>query len=589
MWSSFAARAALLSLCLLPCHVHAQMAANPVERNLPPADAGGGGLTLDRPQNDVTDDTPFGVDLAGISLIGLDQPLGGGVAGDVELAGVDGIDGQSLRQTLMPFLGRPLSRALVAGIQSAVAGVYRDAGLPFVSVTAPPQDVSTGLLRLRVIPFRTGVVTAKSGDGADQALADKIRAVSGQLIDADLISEDLDWLNRFPYRRLNGVFEPGSTPGTSDLGLDVTRDASWRVFAGWSNTGTRATDRDRYFLGFNAGAESLGDVTLSYQVTGSGNFVRDPASVALSGTHWPAYVSHAVRVVVPVFARQSLEFAPNFVASGQESGLFAFQTKVLEVPVTYRSALSNLWSGFGGWGDVYGGVSPKWLVRRTMWDGQYLADGGAAVLDGFVGWTRDWRRGDGGQLSTDLRLFGNPGGVLPGNTDRKWSLFTNGRVSESSYGYVQASVDQRTELGWLGLSWTSQLTAQGAGQALPDTEQLSLGGFYAVRGYTLEDGSVDVGAVLRNEIRLPAVPLASALTGGDQDGLVPFLFADLGRGHAFDVSRQGDVILAGIGAGFDYRLADNLAINGALGAALSHAQQTKRGDLNGQIRAVMSF
>ncbi len=36
-----------------------------------------------------------------------------------------------------------------------------------------------------------------------------------------------------------------------------------------------------------------------------------------------------------------------------------------------------------------------------------------------------------------------------------------------------------------------------------DTEQLAIGGYYGTRGYTLDDGSVDAGLVLRDELRLP--------------------------------------------------------------------------------------
>lgn len=594
--------AALLGVagCLTaaPFAAMAQSAPNVLERNLPPVETGGGGLRLEVPQVGEPDDAPFGVAVTGIRLIGLNAPVQTTpVGGGVDVAGAEGVAAEALNDALIPFVGQPLSRRLLADIQAAVAKTFRQGGRPFVSITAPPQDISTGVLQLRVVAFRTGAVKA-SGSGSekdggqDQALADKVRAPQGEIIDARLITEDLDWLNRYSYRQTNGVFEPGSLPGSSDLNLEVTRDKPWRAFVGWSNTGTRATDRNRYFLGFNAGIEALNDLMVSYQLTGSGNFVADPASVNLSDTHWADYVSHAARITVPTFDRQALEIAPNFVATRQTSGAsLDFHSMAFELAVLYRSALSNLSEDFAGWGDVYGGVTPKWLKRQTLFDGDEQAEGGAAVFDAVLGWNRSWTRGDGGLLATDLRLVGNPGGVLPGNTDTKWSLFSNGRVAEASYGYAYGTLEQRTPLaplGLNGLTLRSELTVQAAGQALPDTEQLSLGGYYAVRGYSLEDASADTGAVLRTELRLPVLPLAAAM-GQAEDGLAPFAFVDMARGHSFSVTSDADPVLVGVGAGLEYQLARNLAVSGALGAALTNAQQSKQGDLNGQLRAIVTF
>ncbi|WP_445082816.1 ShlB/FhaC/HecB family hemolysin secretion/activation protein [Chelativorans sp. YIM 93263] len=44
-----------------------------------------------------------------------------------------------------------------------------------------------------------------------------------------------------------------------------------------------------------------------------------------------------------------------------------------------------------------------------------------------------------------------------------------------------------------------------AGQPLPDTERLSLGGYYATRRYDFDDVSVDRGFVWRNGLRAPTV------------------------------------------------------------------------------------
>ena len=65
---------------------------------------------------------------------------------------------------LAPFIGAPLSAHEVAALQAAVAGVYRSFGFPFTSVTAPPQEITTGVLQLRVLTFSAGTGGGNLGE-----------------------------------------------------------------------------------------------------------------------------------------------------------------------------------------------------------------------------------------------------------------------------------------------------------------------------------------------------------------------------------------------------------------------------------------
>ncbi len=580
-----------------------------VERNLPPAAAGsGGGLRTDAsPANDA-DDTPLGVDLVGIRLIGLNDPVLPAPPVGITVSGAEGLDRQQFADVLGPFLDQPLSRKRLADVQAAVAKAYREAGWPFVSVTAPPQEITRGVLHLRVVPFRTGKVQVKATDGtaAGPDFAATVRAPAGALIDADRISEDLDWLNRFPYRQLNGVFEPGSDPGFSDLTLEVSRRRPWQVFAGVSNTGTlHNRSLDRAFIGFAAGIEALHDLTLSYQLTGSHDVVSDPGSLALSGRNRPSYASHAGRIIIPTVARQALSLTPNFVATSQDSlgGLLTIRNTTIELPVLYRSALSNIAGGLAGWGDLYGGVTPKWLSRKALSLGTELASGSAGVFDLTVGWGGSWLQTGGGSTAIDLRAVVNRAGVVPGNSRAAWNSFSNGRVDGADYAYLYGVVSRTTPLagaGWLGgASWNADFTGQMAGKALPETEQLAIGGLYATRGYTLNDGSVDAGFVLRNEIRLPSFAalgrLGSAGTGAVEDAVSPFVFLDVSHGHNYNfgvlqgIGERADTTLVGLGTGLDYTLGQTLQAGVNVGVALTDGPETSHGTLTAQARILVSF
>lgn len=606
--SRWLAAPAVLFGLLLP-FPDAAKAQTPVERNLPPAVAGsGGGLhTGDNPAAEA-DDAPLGVDLKGIRLIGLHDPVVPDPPAGITVTGVEGLDSRSLVATLEPLLDQPLSRRRLAEAQAALAKAYREAGRPFVSVTAPPQEITGGVLQLRVLPFRTGKVRVRETDGstAGAGLAATIRAPAGKLIEAERISEDLDWLNRFPYRQLNGVFEPGSDPGASDLTLEVTRRRPWQAFAGLSNTGSLRTRRlDRAFVGFAAGLEPLNDLTLSYQLTGSRDALSAPGTLRLSGDRRPSYASHAGRVIVPTFARQALSLTPNFVATSQNAadGLLTIRNTTVELPVLYRSALSNIDTRFAGWGDVYGGVTPKWLSRKVLSLGTKLANGAAGVFDLTAGWGGSWPEAGGGSTAIDLRAVVNRTGLVPGNDSAAWRSFSNGRVERANYAYLYGTASRATPLNglpWLGTAtWSVEFTGQFAGRALPETEQLAIGGLYATRGYTLNDGSVDTGFVLRNEARLPPFAALGRLgsLGIDpvEDAVSPFAFLDVAFGHNYNfgvlqrAGERADTTLVGLGIGLDYTLGQTLQAGMNAGVALTDGPETNRGTVTAQARLLVSF
>ncbi|WAC27520.1 ShlB/FhaC/HecB family hemolysin secretion/activation protein [Ancylobacter sp. SL191] len=568
----------------------------PVERNLPPVISGQGRLVIG-PQDlaGSLDETPLGVVVSGISLIGPKENVAKRPERGVRIGAVGDIDRAALRAALAPFLDQPLSRKRISDIQAAIAKVYRTAGYPFVSVTLPPQEVTGGVLTLQVVEFRTGAVKVSGAvPGTETDLAGRVRTAPGQRIAAEPLEEDLAWLNRFPYHSVNGVFAPGDDLGLSTLTLEVTPQKPWQVFAGYSNTGTHTTGFDRYFAGFGAAILGLPQSFVSYQITGSPNFWSDPSTVG-TGSEQPNYYSQAGRLVIATGARQSLEIVPNYVSTRQNAvgTTFAFDNTTLEIPVYYRTAVSNLVPGLYG-GDLILGATGKTVSRTTYFTGADIGGASAGLFELIAGWSVS-RSDPYGTTSLDLKLIGNPGGVIGGNDAARWSTYSGGRVTDVIYAYGTGELNRVTRLP-SGFSWVSDLSGTAAGQPLPDTEQLSLGGLYATRGYTLDDATVDTGLVWRNELRTPTFALLSALgVPGISDQASPYAFLDLSRGRSYGFQGvlgavpRNDYELAGIGLGVDYTLNRNLTATLVGGFALTDATYTQAGDFNLQARVYVSY
>ncbi len=568
----------------------------PVERNLPPVISGQGRLVIG-PQDlaGSPDETPLGVALSGISLIGLKENVAKRPERGVRIGAVGDIDRAALSAALAPFLGQPLSRKRISDIQAAIAKVFRTAGYPFVSVTLPPQEVTGGVLTLRVVEFRTGAVKVSGATpGTEADLASRVRAAPGQRIAAEALEEDLAWLNRFPYHSVNGVFAPGDGLGLSTLTLEVTPQKPWQLFAGWSNTGTHSTGFDRYFAGFGAALLGMPQSFISYQITGSPNFWNDPSAVG-TGSEQPSYYSQAGRLVIATGVRQGLEIVPNYVATRQNAlgQTFAYDNQTLEIPIYYRKALSNLVPGLYA-GDLIFGATGKTVSRTSYFTGADIGGASADLFELIAGWAVS-RSDPYGTTSLDLKLIGNPGGVIGGNTAARWSTYSGGRVTDVTYAYGTGELNRVTRLP-SGFSWVSDISGTAAGQPLPDTEQLSLGGLYATRGYTLDDGTVDTGLVWRNELRTPTFALLSAMgVAGVADQVSPYAFLDLAWGRAYGYQGilgpvpHNDSSLAGVGLGVDYTLNRNVTATLVGGFALTDATYTQAGDFTLQARVYVSY
>lgn len=561
--------AVLAGLWLGAADAHAQS----LERNLPEQATLRPSAIVLTPQNSGSgDETPFGMDLLGIHLIGLEGKVRAVPPQGITLEGVGGVPEAQIMAALSPYIGQPVSGALIGRIQAAIATVWREAGYPFMSVTVPPQEITSGVLTLRVVEFRAGTITVdpKAQARSAAALPGKLRLKTSERINAVALKEDLDWINRNSYRRVESLFSPGDARGVSNVTLDVSERRPWSAFVSYSNTGNETTDLDRWGIGADAWFPGLNDMTASYRFTRSGH-TGGPDGIFLPVKETAGYFSHAARIDVPVFARQSFSIAPNFVATNEftEGTPFSFENRTFELPITYRSAVSNLLPG-RYLGEVSLGVEPKWFSRTTRFFNLDLPESRVSLFNLVLGWSNGFAKPD-SYTTVDVRLKTNLDGVLGHNSAQDWFEFTGGRVNDNSYVYGGIDINRQTALSQ-DLTWISQFSTVLADKALPDSERFSLGGYFAVRGYGGSDAAVDTGFLWRNDLRLSVSDSWGRTVPGD---LVPGMFLDVGQGYDFDT--RDSITVASAGFNVDYSVA-NLVAGLSAARALKGAAQTDGGD-----------
>ncbi|MBU6266112.1 MAG: hypothetical protein KGN34_01145 [Sphingomonadales bacterium] len=549
-------------------------AAQAIERNPAPTPQAAAPRIPPAPLADpAADATPLGVALGSIA-VGADAALAPAAPGTVSLAAPRPMP--RLEARLRGFLGQPLSLKLVAQIKAAVAGEWRQAGFPFVRVTAPRQDLSGGRLVLRIDEYRLGSAHAEGADADEAArIAHAIRQQPGGSIATDPLIEDLDWLNKYPFRRVEAVFSAGKAVGETDATWKVGEGKRWSVGAGYANTGSPDAGMNRAFIQVLAGLPGS-DAWASYQLTTSGQRFTNLGNPP-SGSR--RYISHAAHLAVPLAPRTTLEVDFGDIASAQPVDAFDAHQHTQEWSLIARTALSNLAPSLSG--EIYGGFAWKRQRGHTLFGGTEIAQTAYNVGTFTLGYA--WHRYDSrGETGLDLALHASPGGLGSLATDAAYAAASRGGFTKARFLYATGSFYRHTRFGDFSLN--NSLSWQFSGAQLPGTEQTGLGGHGQVRAYTLDDGAFDRAVVLRNELRRDMKPLGA----GTQAAWAPWLYVDAGYAGQAATGKASHAIGA-VGAGIDVNIARNFSITADGGVALADQGNTRAGDLRGNVRATLRF
>ncbi|MEJ1968552.1 MAG: ShlB/FhaC/HecB family hemolysin secretion/activation protein [Rhizomicrobium sp.] len=414
-------------------------------------------------------------------------------------AGVDTTEVPSLRDPailarLEAFVGKPFSFGDLHAINRAVIAFMRSHGRPLVDVAVPAQDVTGGVVQIVVTEFRLEEIRiAHNRWFSKSAIRSGFGAARGQPIDLDRLQRDLDWVNRNPFRRVDAVFARGVATGTTDIQLDVQDRFPLRVYAGFDNSGTPATGRDRWSLGVNFGNLFDRDVQLSYQFMAGDDFLRHIADGK------SRFLAHSASVLVPLawhglvevfgsYVRQSPDVGPFFGQVGYSAQISGRYVQLLDGPpwlsqelqagFDYKTTDNNL---------AFGGTQ---VFSASEDVAQFLATYSASAADPWGVTT----------LGNDLVV--SPGGLTAGNTT---AAFARSGTSFARAGYVYDTLTlARTTLLPYGAHSTTRLTAQYADGNLLPSEQLGGGGEESVRGYDPRAVNGSEGLLVREELHSPS-------------------------------------------------------------------------------------
>ncbi len=508
----------------------------------------------------------------------------------LETAGFDLLSEEDTNAQLQHYIGQPLSLKVLDQMVATVITKYRAADRPFVDVIVPPQDITSGTVQVLILEFVAGDVRTE-GDfqTPSEFLTAEIRTKQGMPLDAAQLSEDLDWLNRSMFRRVELVLERGERFGETDLILQVDETAPWRVYAGMDNTGSRATGRERYMLGGNFGGIVLDDALLSYQYISSRELLSEGRlPFGLTGKR-PAYAAHSFDYSFPLTGRGEVSVFGFYAESRPNLGQIVSSVgKSWQLSARYRAPVLR-----------YGylqhrlsaGVDFKRTNNNLGFGGTIVSNSNTDIAQAVLAW-----RGNGtdrwGATSAGLSLALSPGGLTAFNNDSDYqpSATAVGRTGANArYAVLRADVERSLSLPG-DLTLTARAHGQLASTNLLSNEQIYAGGVRSVRGFEENEAAGDHGVYANLELASPAwSPLEQAISA--QDAGRAYLFLD--RGDVWlDSALPGEIrqkSLMSAGAGVLYQLGPYLSFDVSHGWQLIGKGNSRVKGERTHFRAIVSF
>jgi hemolysin activation/secretion protein len=448
---------------------------------------------------------------------------------EIRVLGNSTLPPESIEAAVYPHTGPGKSLAEVQAARDDLERAYRDAGYGTVFVDVPEQDVTEGIVRLKVTEGRLDRirVTGARYFSNGRILAELPSLQRGAVPSLATLQQELVAVNQAGAdRAITPVLKAGRTPGTVDIELKVRDELPVHGGLTVNDRYTANTTRTRVNvdLSYTNLFQKFHSLSLQYQTAPQN---QDEAKVI------------AATYVAPLPNRDLLAV----YGVDTDSDIAAIGTlSVLGKGRIYGLRYIHPWTSLGGAYDsvslgadlkdfsetinLTSGVSDRTPIRYINWSAAYSHT------------LRRERRLDSINISLNAGLR-----RIVNNTDQFAFKRFDGRPN---YVYLRASgIFERPAP--FGTTLALKLTAQYSPQPLISNEQLGIGGAATVRGYLDSELLGDYGFASSLEWHAPTVNWQQ---GEQQTAFDAFLFYDaglVGLHEPLSQSRRSDLASVGLG------------------------------------------
>jgi hemolysin activation/secretion protein len=486
----------------------------------------------------------------------------------------------SFNQVVSPYLNHPVSIASLNSLARDVIYYYKNAGRPVVDVNVPEQDITNGVVFIIVTEAKIGRVIVEGAQYFNpNVLARSINLYRGQPITEYGMLEELRWLNESAFRRVNIDMRPGQNFGETDIAFQVKDRFPWQFYAGYDDTGTRATGLERLSVGAVWGNAFNRAHTLSYQLTAAPDF--------------KSVVSHSAVYVIPRANKDRLVLYGSYATTQPYIPPFQHDGFFTEVGFLYDKKLQTHYFDNQSRYEhrLHAGFQFKELNNTLDFGGYYFTTSSrpadiAQIELGYNAQLYD----DCGYWALGANLYMSPGKFSKGNSDNIFAAYRPG--AESQYMYARIRLERYRDLFCKKFRLYLKGEGQAANKNLFTTEQFGMGGTNSVRGYDSYQLNFDNALLFTAELQTAptTLGLSRCFRTRETDQFQALVFYDHGMGwnnHRMASWDYKSDSISSVGIGFRYSLNPYFNIKADYGWQLQTDVPNNRG--SGRPHLSMTF
>lgn len=175
---------------------------------------------------------------------------------DIRIEGSTLLSQQEIAEATKEYIGKTVQIDELTGLVQKLNALYRAKGYVTTQAFIPPQDVSQGVLTIKVVEGSVGQVCISGNKYySTKAIMRQLALKPGENLNLKALEKDLNESNFRNSYYLKATLTPGTTTGQTDIKLDVKERQPWQITPFFNNQG-------RPFIGLYQGGVEINNDSL---------------------------------------------------------------------------------------------------------------------------------------------------------------------------------------------------------------------------------------------------------------------------------------------------------------------------------------
>lgn len=385
-----------------------------------------------------------------------------------------------------PATGRCLGAQGVQRVIDRLQNALIGKGYVTSRILAQPQNLGTGVLKLKLMPGQVHDIVYSTGTGQRASRWNTVPTGPGQVLNLRDIEQALENYKRVPTTEADIQITPASEPGSSDLVIVHQQPWPYRLSATADDSGTRSTGKYQGSLTLSYDnwwtLSDLFYLTLSHDLGGADPGPRGTQGHTLHYSVPYGYWLLALNSSNNNYNQTVAGASQNYLYSGTSDSADIKLSRIVHRSSTGKTSLSL--KGFQRRSNNYIDDTEVQVQRRVVAGLEWGLNHKTSLSQGSLDANLNYKVGTGawGSLPAPEEAFGE-------GTSRMRLL------------QADINLQQPFELAGRKYNYSGQWRWQGNRTALTPQDRFAIGGRYTVRGFDgLSVLSAERGWLLRNEV-----------------------------------------------------------------------------------------